>query len=208
MSLMEISGLHNFPQITLLIDMDKFKTIAKICSSEEKQLFKQSILKILDAEVEEILNMEYNNSEEKKIEVSKIINQNEAPCHNKICNITSTNQLNDVNENNRHPLSKISIAMDYIENNCTQDLTLEQVSSQVRLSSPYFSRLFKRKTGNNFKKYVTAVRLQKAIKYFRTNNLTIKDIALQVGYGEARYFSYVFKKYYGITPSEYRKTIQ
>ncbi len=63
----------------------------------------------------------------------------------------------------------------------------------------------KRETGSNFIAYLTDIRLEKAIEFLNTTDDKSYIIAEKVGYSEPNYFSYVFKKKYGVSPSKYRK---
>ncbi|MDO5293049.1 MAG: helix-turn-helix domain-containing protein [bacterium] len=96
-------------------------------------------------------------------------------------------------------------AKDYINANYNHDLSLEGVSRQVDVSSYYFSKLFKDVVGMNFIEYVTKVRIQVAKSLLKEANLTIKEVCADCGYSDPNYFSRIFKKYEGITPSEYRE---
>ncbi len=105
-------------------------------------------------------------------------------------------------EHENHLISK---AKDYIEKNFHRDLSLEEVSRQLDLSSYYFSKLFKEETGSNFIEYVTSLRIDKAKELLMQKNLSMKEICSLVGYSDPNYFSRAFKKREGITPTEYRE---
>ena len=68
----------------------------------------------------------------------------------------------------------------------------------------YFSTIFKREVGMSFVAYLTKIRLEHALELLRTTEDKTYIIASRVGYMEPNYFSYVFKKQYGISPSKYR----
>ena len=88
------------------------------------------------------------------------------------------------------------------------DLVLNDVAACISLSPSHFSSVFAVETGQTFKDYLTAVRIQKARELFRTTALRSSDIANQVGYSDPHYFSFVFKKNTGFSPSEFRKQAQ
>ena len=104
----------------------------------------------------------------------------------------------------KNPL--ITSCTKYIAENCQHDLTTRQVANQINISVPYFCRLFKKETGRSFVEYVTFVRLQRAVWMLRHTDKTIEQIADELGFNTPNYFSSTFKKYVGITPSEYRMT--
>jgi two-component system response regulator YesN len=95
-------------------------------------------------------------------------------------------------------------AMDYIEANYADNISLNLVAKHVHLSPAYLSRIFNKKTGVSFTDYLTQVRLKKAKHQLRMSTETIDQIAIVTGFNSSSYFSAIFKKYEGLTPSEYR----
>jgi len=81
------------------------------------------------------------------------------------------------------------------------------VAEKVELSPPYFAKIFKEETGNTFVDYVTELRLEKAKELLLQNQLSFKEISFAVGYRDPNYFSRVFKKYFHMSPREFRNTI-
>ena len=98
-------------------------------------------------------------------------------------------------------------AQSYIRENFQKDLTLDEVSRVVDISPYYFSKLFKQETGENFIEYLTKVRIRNAKDLLRNPEYSIKEVCVRSGYGDPNYFSRIFKKYEGITPSEYRERL-
>ncbi|MDQ0256735.1 two-component system response regulator YesN [Evansella vedderi] len=96
-------------------------------------------------------------------------------------------------------------AIQYVENNVDQKITLEGVSQHLYLNPSYFSRLFKKETGESFIEYVNRFKMDKAIQHLTKSNATIEDIAVKLGYDSTSYFIKIFKKYYHMTPVKYRK---
>jgi two-component system response regulator YesN len=106
------------------------------------------------------------------------------------------------NEKRNHDVVKM--AREFIEMNYAKDIDLEEISSYLQISPYYFSKLFKKKTGKNFIEYLTQIRLEHA-KLLLTNSCkSMKEICMEVGYGDANYFSRIFKKNVGISPTEYK----
>jgi two-component system, response regulator YesN len=96
-------------------------------------------------------------------------------------------------------------AREYIDQAYTEtDLSLNEVAARVNLSPSHFSVVFAQETGQNFKDYLTGVRIQKAKELLRSTALKSTDIACLVGYNDPHYFSFVFKKNTGLSPSEFR----
>ncbi|SHI51514.1 helix-turn-helix domain-containing protein [Desulfofundulus thermosubterraneus] len=92
-----------------------------------------------------------------------------------------------------------------ISKNYTKPITLTQVARQVHLSPAYLSRLFKQRTGQSFIDYLTQVRLNEAKALLLAGEKTIDQIASAVGFNNNSYFTAVFKKREGVTPSEFRQ---
>lgn len=84
------------------------------------------------------------------------------------------------------------------------ELSVESLCSFLHVSPAYFSTVFKRETGMSFVAYLTEVRLQEAVNLLNTTDDKTYIIAAKVGYAEPNYFSYVFKKRFGVSPSKYR----
>lgn len=84
------------------------------------------------------------------------------------------------------------------------DLSLDTVCSALGVSNSYFSSVFKKETGKSFITYLTDYRMDHAANLILETNEKSYKIAEQVGYQDANYFSYVFKKRFGMSPSKYR----
>ncbi len=101
----------------------------------------------------------------------------------------------------------IKKVVDYIHQNYNRDINLEEVAEAVYFSPCYLSRVFKQMLKVNFIDYLTQIRLEKAKMFLKDTNYSISDIGKKVGYQDPKYFSTLFKKNVGCTPSEYRRRI-
>lgn len=102
----------------------------------------------------------------------------------------------------KHILKK---ALTYIEENYSQEsLSLNSVAGEVNVSANYFSAIFSQAMQVTFVEYVTGKRMDKAKKLLRQTQMHTGEIAMEVGYKDPHYFSFVFKKTQGCTPREYR----
>lgn len=96
--------------------------------------------------------------------------------------------------------AKRFIAEHYAES----DLSVEMLCNYLHLSPAYFSTLFKRETDMSFISYVTVVRMERAAELLRGTEEKTYLIAEKTGYPDPNYFSYVFKKHFGVSPTRYR----
>ena len=96
-------------------------------------------------------------------------------------------------------------AKKYIEEHYAEStLSVEELCKYLNVSATYFSTMFKKAVGMSFVSYLTQVRLERAVDLLNSTEDKSYIIAEKVGYTEPNYFSYVFKKKYGISPSKYR----
>lgn len=102
------------------------------------------------------------------------------------------------------PSDAIARACLYMKQHLKEPLTRSDVASQVFLSSSYFGQLFKKTMGVGYNEYLTNLRIEQAKKLL-DSNISIRDIALAVGFQDTRYFSEVFYKKTGYIPSDYRR---
>lgn len=91
----------------------------------------------------------------------------------------------------------------YIEEHYTEDISLESVALEFKFHPNYLSKLFKDETGVNFIDYITGLKIGKARELLADIRYNVYDVAQKVGYKDAKYFTKVFKKVVGVTPSEY-----
>ncbi len=92
----------------------------------------------------------------------------------------------------------------YINTHLEQPLSVTELANMAYLSVPYFSKLFKKKTGVGCNYYIVRQRMERAKQLLRTTPMKVGLVAEKVGYGDLKYFSLAFKKYTGCTPVEYR----
>lgn len=100
----------------------------------------------------------------------------------------------------------ITSVQEYIQNNYMNDVKLSHLAEQLSVSQEHLSRMFKQETGIGFKEYLTGIRLQKAEEMLKhETGRAVSEVAYACGFNDGNYFSYKFKKAYGISPTEVRR---
>lgn len=107
-------------------------------------------------------------------------------------------------EQGQSDASDVERAKTFIIENIADQITVKEVAEHVSLSAEYFTKLFKKETGQNIKEYITLTKIQVAKDMLNNPKLSIGMVAIELGYSNFSHFSQVFKKYEGVTPSEYR----
>jgi len=96
-------------------------------------------------------------------------------------------------------------AIDILESRFDQQLSLGDVAGEVHVNPQHLSRKIKQRTGSSFAQLLLKIRLRHAREYLTGSNMSLLQVAEHVGIPDFRYFGRVFKKNYGVTPSQYRK---
>jgi two-component system response regulator YesN len=99
----------------------------------------------------------------------------------------------------------IQTARQWIDSHLSESITIEKIASLVYMNPTYFSEFFKLHTGETVLNYVTRKRMEKARVLLYASPMKIYEIANSVGYTDTKYFSKLFKKYYGELPSKYKQ---
>ncbi len=100
------------------------------------------------------------------------------------------------------------LMQDYINANYSYNITPQSIADKFFVNHSYASRCFSQKHGITLTEYIHKIRIDRAKTLLRSTNTPISNIALNVGYIEANYFSRIFKKQVGLSPQAYRKTYQ
>jgi two-component system response regulator YesN len=119
-------------------------------------------------------------------------------------NMIIKNAINIISNYKRSKnIDVVEKAKRYMEGNFMKEITLEELSQHVSMSTFYFSRIFSKTEGMNFRDYIIKIRMEKAKNLLQQGNKSIKEVALEVGYADQNYFSKAFKKYTSVSPKEY-----
>ena len=84
-------------------------------------------------------------------------------------------------------------------------VTLQQVAEKFHYTTSYLSKYIQKHTGKSFSDLVTSFKMEKARQLLLNTTLSLNDIASAIGYSERSYFERMFKRYYSVTPYQYRK---
>jgi YesN/AraC family two-component response regulator len=115
----------------------------------------------------------------------------------------SENVLNTQTLKNKGIIRK---AINYINTNHSEALSLEEVANHIHLNASYFSTLFKKETGTSFSSFLNKVRIEHSKLLLANTDQSILDIAIGVGFENQSYYCKVFKKFSGVSPKQYRST--
>ena len=119
--------------------------------------------------------------------------------------ISQAIEIRDQNSGNKNR-SILKTVVDFIDSHyMDEEISLNTVANVANVSSNHFSALFSQNMGQTFIEYLTSLRMNKAKELLRCTGMRSSEIAGEIGYKDAHYFSYLFKKTQGMTPSDYRK---
>lgn len=169
-------------------------------------MFRQYI--IMDAYfcvIDFLEGLQIPKSEIEPLDITSGILQNEEAAMSYVVKIIAKAlELRDKSASNRYG-DVVDEVMAYIEKNyADEDLSLNLLASHVNFSPNHLSMVFSQQTGQTLIKYVTDYRMNKAKELLRCTNKKSSVVSMEVGYKDPHYFSYLFKKTQGITPTQYR----
>jgi len=94
--------------------------------------------------------------------------------------------------------------LDFISNNYSQDISLDTLAELACYNKKYFSRIFKKFMGKGYKNYIISIRMNEAAKMLLSGYEPINVISSACGFNDSNHFSTQFKKYFGVSPKQYR----
>ncbi|MEG0238199.1 MAG: response regulator [Clostridium sp.] len=111
--------------------------------------------------------------------------------------------INDAS--NRTYRKEIEDIISFVDKNIERKITLNMLSKKVNMNESYLSRIFKNETGKNITYFINERKMSKALELLSNKSIMIKEASLMVGIDDQFYFNKLFKKFYGINPSEFKK---
>ncbi len=106
---------------------------------------------------------------------------------------------------NRSTSNVVAKVVEYVSNNFNKKLSLAMVSKELNFHQSYISRCIRKELGMSFENYCNKYRMDHAIQLLMYYDLSVARVAEKVGFKEPKYFSYVFKKYFGFPPSKIKR---
>ena len=107
-------------------------------------------------------------------------------------------------KNNR--IANIGKIIDFCNNHFKEKISLNTLSKEIGISRSHISHTFSERIKMNFRDYINSLRIKHSVRLMNSGNMTITEIAYESGFESIRTFNRVFKQYYNMSPSEYRKT--
>ncbi|MEH7490701.1 response regulator transcription factor [Neobacillus niacini] len=95
-------------------------------------------------------------------------------------------------------------AQEYVQTHIGEKISLTEIAAHLHLNSSYFSRMYKKETGEGFVEYVTRVKMEKALELLDQSGNSVEQIAYVLGFESKSYFLKTFKRFYGLSPKSYK----
>jgi AraC-like DNA-binding protein len=114
--------------------------------------------------------------------------------------------LNELKHNDSDIPENLSNIMLYLQNNYNKKISLAGIAKQFYMSQSYLSRLFVKHLNMNYVEFINKIRMERAKELLEDPGNKVMNVALEVGFDSSGYFSKQFKKYYGISPKQFRKS--
>ena len=140
-------------------------------------------------------------------------------CHQEIMEAGTLEELRDcfvnllllyrAEDGKKNPGQELVTRVDEIMKSRLDDLqfSLDDVAAELYISPNYLRQLFKQASGQTFTEHLTEMRMREARRLLGDERLKIYEVAERTGYADSRYFSVCYKKYWHITPTDYRRTL-
>lgn len=198
------SGLKMFDKSKVEQGLEQLKTnlphISELSVLGIEKFLQYSIIHLL----REMRELDFMNSQEEgKMWQHLQHSQNVKDLLNVITELESHIRELEINKKSSELL--MVSAGEYIQRNLSTDIGVDGIANYLNISSSYFSHLFKNYYGETFVEHLRKQRMELAKTMLRRTSRSVTEIGVLVGYSDRRYFSKVFQRYAGVTPTEYRE---
>ena len=102
-------------------------------------------------------------------------------------------------------LKRFDSVFKFLEDHYSEKINIKDLADQINISIYHFCRIFKQIAGKTTTNYINGLRMEKAAEFLKEDDLNITEISLKCGFKDINYFSRLFKKYYGISPTNLKK---
>lgn len=198
--------LSNINHNTIQINNHKYIVLGEFDNDKSMKLavnIQKTINLYMNFKVSILISKEFYNIEELKVKFDECEEIRKKNLINKEFIVVRADNYKNVKEYKR----EINKIIDYVNNNIDKRITLVMVSKFVNMNESYLSRLFKNETGKNLMYFINEVKMEKAKELLKEQELLVKDVANKVGIQDQFYFNRVFKKFYGMSPTLYKKEL-
>ena len=103
--------------------------------------------------------------------------------------------------------SRLKRVKEHVDRNLSEEISLEDAAQIAATEKTYFSTFFRKKVGITFTDWLRRLRVAKAMEIIRSRDLSITEVAYEVGFGDLRTFERAFKKYTKLTPREFKQSV-
>ncbi|GAA4277280.1 AraC family transcriptional regulator [Aquimarina mytili] len=182
--------LIHFPEFASMMKFIQKSTQGIIFSSETHKKLSAAFLKFRN-----------QNNTEKLLNFSQLLYQLSISEGQKL--ILKNNHSLEIN---KHSLERIAKVYQYINKNYNKEIRSESIANSLGLTPNSFCRMFKSSTNRSFINFLNEFRIRKAQEHFENDkHVTVSEVMYQCGFNDPSYFSRQFKKYLGVSPSDYNK---
>ena len=115
-----------------------------------------------------------------------------------------SSQQNTLTDTQKHIVGAV---IEYIEENYSMKIKVDEIASKMFFSKNYLSKIFKKQTGTSIHEFLTEIRIKEVCRLLSSTNDTISDIAITCGFSDMKSFYSIFRKYTGQTPKQFRCNI-
>lgn len=171
---------------------DIFEIFNSFCAYMNKDLEANDLQAVIGQKINDVLKIAEAYGEAAKIADKFIISGEEK--------VIFVDDINNVKAYNI-----VYMAKQFVEDNISKNITIETITDIIHITPNYFSSIFKKVTGDSFITYVNLRKIEKAKEILKAVDMPVSEVAEKCGFSDVKYFNRVFKKYTGVTPSEYKK---
>lgn len=194
-----------YGQMPLDKDFFDYAYLEQFLTTEDKVTPKITLTGTIDQKVSHILTEMLEEYSERRSYYELILKGNLLKLLSLIIREFRKDTVKDMGDKLDKYRPLVNVAVDYIHNNYNEEIRLDHMCKITMLSKTYFCDLFKYFTGKTLTDYLLDLRIKKSTELLLQPGLTITEVCFKVGFNDLTYFSRIFKKHTGLSPSYYKK---